>query len=416
MGTLASSTSSQRATLAMAITPPYFNVALAPGAVWESLVKFSNRSSYPITVFARTQNFRTDGGSGVEFFIQDSAIGTQSYELASWLTLPKGELVVPAGSTIHIPFVISVPLDAEPGGHYAGIIVGSDEVGTSVPGGVGVSSALSALLLVRVAGETNESGFIRNFSTRNFFTQTQQETFTLEFKNTGNVHLEPRGEIVISNMFGKNRGRISLKSGNSFGHILPFSTREFSFDWQGESNYLDIGLYQARATLYYGENDTKVAFHGAYFLIFPLVPVLGIATFLYVFTRFIRIGARRYVKHAIKIEQERLMSHGVTHERSKQLSAKILEQPFVIGLREFLAVGMGKKRKKIPKNRVIYERQTYTSLFRQYRPFFLFLLVLALGFMAILYYFFQVFQNEREYRVSVLGRTQTDVVGTDPRP
>ncbi len=412
--------------MAMTLTPPYFSIVLGAGTTWSSLLKFSNGSLYPLTVRADAQNFRTNGGSGIEFFSRSNELTTQPYELAAWVTLPQGEILVPAGSTVQIPFTIKVPQDAEPGGHYAGIMIGS-EVGDAAQGGVGVSSALSSLLLVRVAGETIESGFIYDFSPAQFITQSQDASFQLEFKNTGNVHIEPKGEIEITNMFGKIRGRIALQSGNSFGHILPFSTKNFMFTWNGETNYLDIGLYRARAALHYGEEGEKVAYHSTYFLVFPWMPAIGILSFLYVFTRFVRVGVRRYVKQALRVERERLAHYAHLHSKTEgndalashknpppTLSLKILERPLKIGVQDFLSVG-GVARKHVNADgRKKGMKVTYVKLFHTYRLFFVYIIVLIIGFSAIGYYFYQVFTAEREYQVSVMRGVGNQVVPEKP--
>ncbi len=361
--------------MTMTLTPPYFSMALGAGTEWSSLLKFSNGGLYPLTVRADVQNFRTNGGSGIEFFAPSNEIATLPYELAAWVTIPTGGIRVAAGETVQIPFTIRVPKDAEPGGHYAGIMVGS-ETGGAVQGGVGVSSALSSLLLVRVAGEAVESGFIRDFSTENFVVQSQDASFQLEFKNTGNVHIEPRGEVEITNMFGKIRGHITLQSGSSFGHILPFSTKSFMFTWKGETNYLDIGLYRARATLYYGEQGEKVAYHNTYFLVFPWLPALAMLSSLALFSWFVRRGVRRYVESAVSIEQKnsgnKNSPNGARPEVPPKVTLAMLRNPI-----------SGRNRSK--------SRQS----------FFAFLTILLLGMSLIGYYFYQVFQVERQFQVTV---------------
>jgi hypothetical protein len=216
--------------LSLSLTPPLYQLSLAPGATWSSTLQFVNHNPYDLSVFAYTQNFRATEESGVLFLPSATVPGVNAYELASWITPAGGVRTVRRGATINIPFTIKIPKNAEPGGHYAAIVVGT----APQQGGGGelsVGAQLSSLLLVRVIGDVLEKGIIEDFTPARPLVQTQEALLTLQFKNTGNVHVVPGGTIVITNMFGRERGRITLDEHNPFGAVLPNSSKKFSFHW-----------------------------------------------------------------------------------------------------------------------------------------------------------------------------------------
>jgi hypothetical protein len=285
--------------LSMTLTPPLYQLSLLPGATWSSTLKFTNNNPYDLVVYAFTQNFLATEESGVSLLPSGTVPGANAYELASWIAPQGGALTVKRGATITIPFTITIPQNAEPGGHYAAIIVGT----TPPRGGdseVSVGAQLSSLLLVRVIGDVLERGTIEDFSAEHTLVQTQEGKLTLLFKNTGNVHVAPKGAIVITNMFGRERGRITIEGQNPFGNILPNSSRKFVFDWKGEQNFFDIGLYAARVSLMFGDSGTKHVYYTTHFWVLPWIPFTLLLAALALFFWFTRHFVRRSVEKALR--------------------------------------------------------------------------------------------------------------------
>ena len=360
--------------LSMTLTPPLYQVSLARGGVWSSTLRFSNDNDYPLTVEVYVQNFRATDKGGVELVPATASASSTPYELALWIAHPTKPIIIPPHATENIPFTITVPENAEPGGHYAAMLVGTPKETEGDAQDLSVSSLLSSLFLVRVAGEVFEKGSIRDFSSEKWLVGGQEALMHLQFENTGNVHIEPEGEIVITNMLGRERGRMSLNESNAFGPILPASTKVFSFLWKGESNFFDIGLYRARASLNYGENKEKTAYHSAYFFVFPRVPTLFLIGFLSALTLFVRRYVRRYVASAVRIESKK-------HEGVKgQVGGREKQKVTIAMLREPIR-GHGRRK----------ARQSFFA--------FLTVLLLCIGLMGV--YIYQIIEEERAFQVSV---------------
>src|SRR3989344_4272253 len=157
----------QQENFTLTITPPLFQLTIGPGEFWTSSVKIVNANAYDITVYASAVDFKQYGEEGQEMFMPlfERKAGEPSHALASWLELPSDGTFIKKGESRVIPFSLRIPADADPGSHYAAILVGTrplkEPQNESV---IKVSSMVSSLLFARIKGDIRESGFIREFS------------------------------------------------------------------------------------------------------------------------------------------------------------------------------------------------------------------------------------------------------------
>jgi hypothetical protein len=228
--------------------------------------------------------------------------------LATWLhTEPS--FVINGGQDIKIPYSITIPANAEPGGYFAAIFWGEDNPAAKQGGEVSIGGKLGVLILLRVAGDIPEAAGIQDFGTANaqkFFSHLPI-LFTYRFKNDGGDRVVPLGDITIMNMFGSTVA--SLKANETEGSVLPNSIRKFSSVWGSmgkdatQKSFTEIvseqafdfhfGPYKAKVSLLYGAIN-KSTESTAWFLIVPwqllLVCALvlaGLYTMLRVYTKWI---------------------------------------------------------------------------------------------------------------------------------
>ena len=205
-----------------------------------------------------------------------------------------------------VPFVVTVPVTAEPGGHYASILVGTQPANASIRGALmKISSYVSSLLMVKIKGNAIEKGRIREFRTNDVHYDAPDADFMLRFENTGNTHLKPQGNVTIFNMWGKERGRIDINQKGNFGNVLPKSIRKFEFSWHGEASAFDVGRYSAAVTLAFGQDSKQNVTATTYFWVIPTVPVLITLFVLALIVISITWMIRRYVRRALEIERVR---------------------------------------------------------------------------------------------------------------
>ncbi len=294
----------------LTITPPFFTINVSPGDVWASSIRVVNTNPGNLPVVASVMGFRPTDSKGHGMFIRLSSLASDTDALANWITVSPSSAVVPPDGAVDIPFTITVPRNASPGGHYAGILIGTQPLNAtataSIDGShIGISSFISALIFVTVSGDIKEAGSIQEFATDKSFYQHPNVDFSVLFANTGNVHVRPVGQIQIYNMFGREVGTVPINQQGDLGYVLPSSTREFDEQWQGPGSLLDIGQFTAVLTLAYGTDGTKSVSQSLMFWVLPVGQLVEDAIILLLIVGGFIFFLRRYVRKML----EREMGH-----------------------------------------------------------------------------------------------------------
>lgn len=331
----------------LTITPPKFEYTVDPGEVIEGIVKLTNSGSEMLYLTSDVQDFVAGNETGTPSFVSDA---DSSISLRSWITVNDNQPVsIAAGEKVEIPFVINVPSEAEPGGHY-GAIFFQPPAGE---GQVAVVQKIGALVLIRVAGEIREEGNLDYFgtyggemsddpiddlSTASFF-ENFPVNFALRFENTGNTHVKPTGKIEISS-FGQNLANIGVETvtnsqgviidqnivdyipvNDMRGNSLANSFRRFDTTYQGEAYWyrnddgtkeiryrgLPMGYYTAKLTLDYGSGNDQIV-REVSFILLPWKQVgLGIIALVLVIFLFIkyRSWSRARMKAQLMAEMQK---------------------------------------------------------------------------------------------------------------
>ncbi len=286
----------------LSVSPTLFEMKGERGQAWTSVIRVINVNDYAMTVYPQAVNFEPLGEDGRGDLIPIITEETQGQTLAEWITVPSDPVVIPAQATAEVPIQVNIPDDAAPGGHYAAIMVGTrPPVETSSESQVQTAQFVTSLFFVRIAGDVVESGDIREFTTNTAVVQRPEIELLMRFENTGNVHVQPQGDIKIFNMWGKERGIIPINHQTHFGNVLPSSIRKFSFTWKGDTSLYDIGRYRAVATLGYGDDGKKFVTSTTYFWV---IPYTTIALSLIVLFVTLKIGLwmiRRYIERMLAL-------------------------------------------------------------------------------------------------------------------
>ncbi len=402
--------SSDANSLTLTLVPPIFQVTQVPGTEWRSMLRVVNANPYDIVITTTVTDFHPDGETG-NAVLEHAPVGdtTDTHRMSGWIDISKEPIIIARGKTAEVPFTIRVPINADPGGHYAAILVATSPRDQVKGTGTSISSAITSLFFMRVPGDVIEEGIIRDFYATESFMQRAAGSFVIRFENKGNVHLVPQGEIVITNMWGKERGKIVINDQNTFGNVLPRSTRKFAFDWSGESNIFEFGRYKALATLAYGEDGRKTAFRATYFWVIPIVPVMIVVGSLITFFWFVSWSLRRYIRKALLLERSRLGIPEALPQTPNSLTQKtqtsnmppvtleVLSRPLVLGVRDLKTQAPNHAQQK--QQKTISVIPLYIEWVKNYRAFFVFLLIFLLGSALIGWYFVEVFQSERAYQV-----------------
>ena len=318
--------------ITLSISPSLYEMSAEPGQEWRSTLKIVNVNKFDLTVYADVVNFapRGEGGEGMFMPVDE---GGEGFTLAEWFTITTEPIIIPREQSVEIPFAVRVPFDASPGGHFAAILIGTKPI-ASTDGSSKLQTAqmVTSLFFARVAGDVEENGTIREFSAEKTILGRPEATFSLRFENKGNVHLQPRGEIKIYNMWGEERGIIPINQQANFGNVLPESIRKFLFTWKGEWSVSDIGRYSAVATLGYGTEEVQFASAKTYFWVLPLKLLFGILVGIAIFVVLLTWLIRLYVRHMLMVAGVGIEDYQSVRQRSEGKRKVTFHAPVQVGI------------------------------------------------------------------------------------
>ena len=268
----------------LTISPFLLERQMQKGDSTDEIIDITNTSSQVLPVIISINDFIPVGDNGQEEFV-DPGQGDPHYSLSSWITITSDpKPILQPGEKTSIHFTITPPTNAEDGGHY-GAILFTFKSGILSGTGSEVIEKLGAIILVKL-GKAVEDGQIANFSTSHSFYQYPPVSFNTRFKNTGNVHVAPRGNISIYNMFGTEVASVLVNE--NANNVLANTERAFASTWDTKFAF---GPYRASVKLVYGDSGSVVT-ASTTFWILPWKTVLIYAFILLIlillFTNFLR--------------------------------------------------------------------------------------------------------------------------------
>ncbi len=181
------------------------------------------------------------------------------YSLQDFIKVGSTSLDIDHGSRVRIPVSVSIPKNAEPGGLYGSVIVSTMSKAGDMGDNTGVVSTnpiftrIAVLIFIKIKGEVKEDGKLVDFSltqNKKIVSGTDDIIFNLFFKNDGNIHLNPKGTIVIENMLGSTVGSIDVEP----WYAMPKSLRFREVSWTPKFLF---GKYTATASIMRGYGDFK---------------------------------------------------------------------------------------------------------------------------------------------------------------
>tara|TARA_B100000508_G_scaffold5640_1_gene4408 strand:- start:1208 stop:2263 length:1056 start_codon:yes stop_codon:yes gene_type:complete len=192
----------------------------------------------------------TDGSAAV------SLTGTKRgpYSIRDYVTYPQEEFRLELGERARIPITISIPPNTEPGGYYGSVLVSTIRPSQRSEEGSAPTSPIIArvgsLFFITVKGDARREGQVLDIKTTNdqWWYEEGPVEFNILTENSGTVHLNPYGEVSITNMFGEEVGFVELEP----WFVLPGSLRVRELTWDRE--FL-LGRYKVTARVNRGYDD-----------------------------------------------------------------------------------------------------------------------------------------------------------------
>lgn len=262
---------------ALTASPVKVEVTADAGQTVTGEIELINEQNTQKTLFTSFENFEPAGDTGSPRFI-----GAED-GLATWMQT-QNTLILQPEQKIVVPYTITIPKDAEPGGYFAAIFFGEQDPATQKAGEVSIGGKLGILILLRVSGDIVESAGLTEYTAHsgNRLFSTLPISFSYRFSNNGGDRVVPLGDIVVKNTFGGTA--IKLAANKNEGSVLPNSTRKFEAVWGQVTNATStdsfwtiakeqlfnfhFGLYSAHIKVIYGATN-QVATDVYRFIIIP---------------------------------------------------------------------------------------------------------------------------------------------------
>jgi hypothetical protein len=284
---------------ALTISPPTMEFVAKRGEAITDVLKLYNETQKELLLTAEVMDFKPLSEKGAPNFLPPAEKNDLS-KISNWINVGEKTVNLKPGEKKNILFTINIPENAEPGGHFAGILWTTPSNNKK---SVGISSKTGTLILVNIAGMAEEKARITEFSTNKKLYNHLPVNFSLRFENLGNVYLKPLGEIKIKNIWGGEVASLDINPG--LNNALPKSIRQFDVSWLKnnalddspelikEKNNFAIGRYSATVTLNYGENNQPLIAEKS-FWVFPW-RVIGLSLIaVLIALLFFVLGIKRY--------------------------------------------------------------------------------------------------------------------------
>ena len=232
------------------VGPGRAEIVVSPGETIVQEITVTNRISENRTFKLAVDDITgsADGSSAVA--LTDGARGP--YSLRDYISFPENSFTLGLGERARIPVTIKIPADAEPGGLYGSVLISTER--SNLEGGEASRSPIIArigsLFFVTIRGEMERSGSVKGITTVDgkWWYEEGPVNLSILYENTGSVHVNPYGEINITNMFGEQVGFVELEP----WFVLPKSLRSRDVLWDRE--FL-LGRYTVTAKINRGYDD-----------------------------------------------------------------------------------------------------------------------------------------------------------------
>lgn len=250
----------QEATRTFTIVPPTAMHTLDPGGKAEGVMKVINDSNETLTFTATVHDFDVSDTKGTPNFLPDNTLSAK-YSAASWMGVTPHTFTIEPHQKQILNYYIQVPSDARPGGHYAGVVFTPGSAVNTTNTGASVETKAGTLFYITVNGEIVEQSFISNFLA-NVFQEFGPVRLNIQIENKGDVHISPKGKVVVTDILGRKIENQTLAAYN----VFPGAARDF--DTMVGSQWM-FGPFKASLTGTYGRADNLPLLATATFWVFP---------------------------------------------------------------------------------------------------------------------------------------------------
>ena len=273
----------------LAVTPFIIETNIEAGQTQEKTITLTNTTDSDLPIGLSINDFVPDSKGQAKFLGVDED-ANPAYALSSWIKVIKQpSFIIPPHQQTDLTFSITPPNDAVPGTHYGGLLFFARPK-TEDKGTTQVTEKVGVVILARF-GHGTEVGSITSFLAEPGADNFQ---FFLSFYNSGNVHLKPKGDINIIDIFGHEVASVPVNRDAQI--VLPDSQRVFESQWKPGWRF---GRFTATAILYYGNPKLEIRESHVIWII-PIRQILLLLVIILILGYLLRIMVKRYNRYILK--------------------------------------------------------------------------------------------------------------------
>lgn len=213
--------------LRLITSPLPINLVTEPGRTITTELKVKNGGTQKETLKIDLMKFNAYEESGKPQLLEREATD----DFLNWVSFSQPTFTLAPDEWKTITATFTVPDTASFGYYYAFVFsraVDSTTLATGQTALVG-GTAILVLLEARVPDAKREVS-VTEFSVDKKFYEFLPAEFNVKLKNTGSVHIAPRGNIFINQ--GNTKDIALLEVNSEKGNILPNSSRIFNTEWE----------------------------------------------------------------------------------------------------------------------------------------------------------------------------------------
>lgn len=298
---------------ALSVSPAVMDFDLDPGAQKTGRINLYNDTNNPHTYSINTQRFKAGNEDGTPDILEVEDDNVTN-DLKDWIQFPHDQkITLQPGESKPFDFNVEVPVNAEPGGHYAVVFftISGDVEGES---GVGLGAKLGVLVMVNVSGQITEGASIETFGIKNSVISHLPAEMFIRIKNSGTNYFRPKGNVTIKNFFGKEV--VKIPANPKSAAVLPNGIRRIETWWLKDDTSINdngfisglnnewknfgLGRYTATAFVTYGTKNAELAPMTVSFWVFPWRLAIVFVLILVVLIGGIKLYNKFIVSSALK--------------------------------------------------------------------------------------------------------------------
>jgi hypothetical protein len=234
-----------RADVSLGASPASLEMTLERGKTAAQTVLLFNQGKDPVTVTAYAWDWWHEPGNPRKF----APPGTLPHSAAKWISFIPEKVTVTPGKGANVTVVVATPPDAS-AGNYA--VAWFEAIPDAQPNAkeLRVGARLGVLVLTDVRGASKPNITVDEM-TITPPTASRALKADIKITNSGDVHLFPKGTLVIMDEKRKLVGHVGFDK----QRLLPGEDRSVALKFGGE---LKPGSYDAILTVDYGEAGATV--------------------------------------------------------------------------------------------------------------------------------------------------------------